>query len=86
MVPHNCLYFQFQGIQHPLLVSMSTVHMCTDVYAAKMTKHIKQQKTDISVILFLKKWALFGDSLVMYQRLKLRGVFLLLLLPPKPML
>ena len=32
--------------------------MCTYVYAGKMIKHIKQQKMDIIVILYLKKWAL----------------------------
>ena len=37
MVAHNCLYFQFQGIQLPLLVSMGTID--TWYMPAKVNTH-----------------------------------------------
>lgn len=37
MLTHNYLYLQFQGIQHPLLTSLSTRH----THSAHIFRHIK---------------------------------------------
>jgi hypothetical protein len=38
MVAHNGLFFQFSGIQHPLMTSMD---MCSGIHAAKIPIQVK---------------------------------------------